>query len=332
MIFWILFGLFAVLFGRSLWNDRRAFANAIYLALAASMLFLALANSTNNRIIISILQLMVLGAVLICFGLIPITFIAAGIISIRKNGFSLAHSLSIVFGVGLWANLWLIGSMISFGKSSILIVSLVILVQITMLYILFTFIALFIYSQLYLLIPKNLRCDFIIIHGAGLLDGKTVSPLLARRLDKGIKVYNQSGRRAKIIVSGGQGNDEQISEAEAMRNYLLNKNIASDDIILEDQSTTTFENIKFSKQITDRQPNAQVIFVTNDYHVFRTSIYARQLQFKAEGIGCKTALHYWPSAFVREYIAIIIRYKTVPLLLLLLWVLGTLISLSSFNF
>lgn len=332
MIFWILFGLFAVLFGRSLWNDRRAFANAIYLALAASMLFLALANSTNNRIIISILQLLVLGAVLICFGLIPITFITAGIISIRKNGFSLAHSLSIVFGVGLWVNLWLIGSMISLGKSSILIVSLVILVQITMLYILFTFIALFIYSQLYLLIPKNLRCDFIIIHGAGLLDGKIVSPLLARRLDKGIKVYNQSGRRAKIIVSGGQGNDEQISEAEAMRNYLLNKNIASDNIILEDQSTTTFENIKFSKQITDRQPNAQVIFVTNDYHVFRTSIYARQLQFKAEGIGCKTALHYWPNAFVREYIAIIIRYKTVPLLLLLLWVLGTLISLSSFNF
>ena len=332
MIFWILFGLFAVLFGRSLWNDRRAFANAIYLALAASMLFLALANSTNNRIIISILQLLVLGAVLICFGLIPITFIATGIISIRKNGFSLAHSLSIVFGVGLWANLWLIGSMISFGKSSIIIVSLVILVQITMLYILFTFIALFIYSQLYLLIPKNLRCDFIIIHGAGLLDGKTVSPLLARRLDKGIKVYNQSGRRAKIIVSGGQGNDEQISEAEAMHNYLLNKNITSDDIILENQSTTTFENIKFSKQITDRQPNAQVIFVTNDYHVFRTSIYARQLQFKAEGIGCKTALHYWPNAFVREYIAIIIRYKTVPLLLLLLWVLGTLISLSSFNF
>ena len=332
MLFWWLFGLFAVLFGWSLWQDRRAFANAIYLMLAGSMLFLALASSTENQIVLHLLQLVFFGAIIICFGLIPITFVITGIISIRKNGFSLAHSLSILFGIGLWLGLWLIGSIAVSSRSSILFLSLAILVQIAIIYVLFTFIALFLYAQLYLLIPKNLKCDFIIIHGAGLIDGKTVSPLLARRLEKGIKVYRRSGQRAKIIVSGGRGSDEQISEAEAMRQFLLDEGIDADAIILEDQSTTTFENLQFSKQITDRQPGAKVIFVTNNYHVFRTSIYARKLQFKAEGVGCRTALHYWPNAFVREYIAIIIQYKIVPLLLLILWMLGTLISLSPFNF
>lgn len=100
---------------------------------------------------------------------------------------------------------------------------------------------------------------------------------------------------------------------------------------MEDQSTTTLENMMFSKKIMDQMMSQyRVIFVTNDYHVFRTGTYAKQVGLKADGVGCKTAFYYWPNAFIREYIAIILKYKAVPIVLFLLWLAGTVISLLNF--
>ena len=73
--------------------------------------------------------------------------------------------------------------------------------------------------------PHIREFDFLIIHGAGLLKGDKVSKLLANRIDKAIKVYNKSKRKPVIIPSGGQGGDETISEAEAMKQYLLKHGI-----------------------------------------------------------------------------------------------------------
>ena len=70
-----------------------------------------------------------------------------------------------------------------------------------------------------------------------------VSKLLANRIDKAIKIYNKSKRKPVIIPSGGQGGDETISEAEAMKQYLLEHGIPEEHIILEDKSKNTMENL-----------------------------------------------------------------------------------------
>ncbi len=176
----------------------------------------------------------------------------------------------------------------------------------------FAFAGFLLYSILYLIIPKKKHYDFIIIHGAGLLDGEKVTPLLKRRIDKAVEAYhNSKNPHIKIIASGGQGVDEKISEAQAITNYLLtDTDVPRDAIVLENQSRTTYENLLYSKKLGEKLvASPQFLFVTNDYHVFRTSTYARKLKMKGDGLGCRTAGYYIPSAFIREYVALCVKLK-----------------------
>ncbi|MSR93362.1 YdcF family protein [Clostridiaceae bacterium 68-1-5] len=331
MIYWIIFGAFTAIFIGSFLREKRAFRNSIFLALSLASLFVAVAYATNGTIVNTLLNIVLYTVIPLILLFISFVFIYAGVIAIKRERFSLAHSLSIAFGVGIWGAFVAVAVTISAKNLSTITMSMVVLIALIAMYVIFTFSALFIYSQLYHLLPKNKNCDFIIVHGAGLLNGERVSPLLAGRLNKGIEVFESSGRKAKIIVSGGQGSDENISEAEAMKNYLLEKGISEHNIIMEDQSTTTLENMMFSKKIMDQMMSQyRVIFVTNDYHVFRTGTYAKQVGLKADGVGCKTAFYYWPNAFIREYIAIILKYKAVPIVLFLLWLAGTVVSMLNF--
>ena len=111
-------------------------------------------------------------------------------------------------------------------------------------------------------------------------------------------------QNVKLIASGGQGGDEKISEAQAICNYILEEtDVSMESILLEDKSRTTYENLLFSKEVGEQfVENPCFLFVTNDYHVFRTSTYARKLNMKGDGLGCRTAGYYIPSAFIREYV------------------------------
>ena len=87
-------------------------------------------------------------------------------------------------------------------------------------YVAFTFAALLLYSWLYRRLPKRRDYDYIVVHGAG-LSGTKPTPLLAARLDKAVELWEADHRRAVIIASGGQGADEAVSEAEAMRKMCI---------------------------------------------------------------------------------------------------------------
>ena len=193
----------------------------------------------------------------------------------------------------------------------------------------FAFMGFMLYSILYLFIPKKKHYDFIIIHGAGLLDGEKVTPLLKRRIDKAVEAYHKSKNpRIKIIASGGQGGDEKISEAQAICNYLLEEtDVPREAILLEEDSTTTYENLLFSKEMGERLVTSpRFLFVTNDYHVFRTSTYARRIGMKGDGLGCRTAAYYIPSAFIREYIALCVKMRWLFITLYVLLILALIFS------
>ncbi|MGD6574786.1 YdcF family protein, partial [Xanthomonas citri pv. citri] len=85
---------------------------------------------------------------------------------------------------------------------------------------------------------------YVVVVGAGMI-GDKVTPLLASRIDKGIAI-SQKQPGSKLIMSGGQGPDELIAEGQAMANYALEQGIPAEDISIENQSTNTEENLKFS--------------------------------------------------------------------------------------
>jgi len=243
-------------------------------------------------------------------------FLYNGVILLKREGRSKANYLSMLLGIVILVFFALM--LFRFGDRDALFATNhflnILFVFIFYSYFIFgfAFTGFMLYSILYLFIPKKKHYDFIIIHGAGLLGGEKVTPLLKRRIDKAVEAYHKSkNSNIKIIASGGQGGDEKISEAQAITNYLLEEtDVPQDAIILEDQSRTTYENLLFSKELGEKLvAKPQFLFVTNDYHVFRTSTYARKLKMKGDGLGCRTAGYYIPSAFIREYVALCVKMK-----------------------
>ncbi|XGU18489.1 YdcF family protein [Rhodococcus sp. 3Y1] len=108
----------------------------------------------------------------------------------------------------------------------------------------FLFTSFLLYSYVYGRQKYQPGMDAIVVHGAG-LSGADVTPLLASRLDKAADVFRaevREGRSPLLVVSGGKGSDEVVSEAEAMCVYLVDHGIPRESVILEDRSTTTLEN------------------------------------------------------------------------------------------
>ncbi len=167
------------------------------------------------------------------------------------------------------------------------------------------------YSWMYQMLPVKKQVDYIIVLGSG-IRSEEVPPLLKSRLDKGLEYYHKN-KDAYIVVSGGQGADEPVSEAFAMKKYLLSQGVPDERILVEDRSTTTLENMKFSKEVIaqhwQKAGTPSVLFSTNNYHVLRGAIYARKAGLKAEGVGAPTAFYFLPSALIREYIAMLVHFK-----------------------
>ena len=140
--------------------------------------------------------------------------------------------------------------------------------------------------------------DYMIILGAQ-VRGTRLSKALKMRLDAAYP-YLKDNPDTIVIVSGGQGQGEDISEAEAMKRYLVEKGISYHRIIKEDRSTSTYENIKFSKELLDLESPSLVI-VTNNFHVFRSiGIAKKQGMGKVQGLSAPgdsiLTVHY----YVRE--------------------------------
>lgn len=148
--------------------------------------------------------------------------------------------------------------------------------------------------------------DVVIVLGAG-LRGDGVSSTLALRLNKAIE-YLIDNDNTIVIVSGGQGPDEQVTEASAMKKYLLDKGIAEGRILEEDQSTSTKENFMFSKTILDEWFGTETytsIYVTNDFHSFRAGFYAKKIGLNSEGMASASQIYMLPNYYSREYLALL---------------------------
>ncbi|WP_412988877.1 YdcF family protein [Pediococcus siamensis] len=186
------------------------------------------------------------------------------------------------------------------------------LVYLWLLYLAFGFLS---YAAASLLdeLPVAYNVDFIVVLGAGLLPNGQVSKILQQRLDKGLSLYRRQekwGAHPKFVVSGGQGADEIMAESQAMSYYLQENGIRPEQIIQENKSTSTYENLKNSQVImTKAKIFHRAIFVTNSFHVFRAGIIAKQLNSTMTGVSAPTSIYYLPFAAFREYLALVVMFK-----------------------
>ncbi|MFB8373016.1 YdcF family protein [Paenibacillus taichungensis] len=148
------------------------------------------------------------------------------------------------------------------------------------------------------------EADYVIILGSG-IKGTELSLTLKQRLDASLN-YIRSHPQTPVIVSGGQGPGESIPEALAMKNYLVDQGISPTQVIMEDRSTSTQENMAFSKKIIDASglEHPKIMIVTSDYHMFRSKYLAAKNGYAAEyGISAPSPGYLKPINMIREYFA-----------------------------
>ena len=167
--------------------------------------------------------------------------------------------------------------------------------------------------------PEN-QPQVILVLGAQ-IRGTRITRSLKYRLNATVDYWNEiqaeqgttgstgaSQSQPLIIVSGGQGPGEDVTEAKAMKEYLVSAGVPEKQILCENQSTNTVENFRFSKEIIQEQfagePSANVAIITNGFHLYRAMRIAKNQGLEAEGLGAKTDQILGLNYYVREAFAV----------------------------
>lgn len=311
--------VFFSIFAFSYFSEKRRLLNGllfnVFLISFGIYLFVLL-YETQNIFLGGLIALITIPLLLVfifgIYGLIVFLF-WNGVTVLRRESHSLANLLTLILAIFL--TLFLIFDFFLLKYLPQWINALFFCIPLILIYLFIVFYNFLTVSFLYQFNRPRYNQDFIVVLGAGLINGETVSPLLAKRINKAIAFYRAQSRATLnppiLLMSGGQGADEKVPEAIAMKQYAMEQGIPERDILVETNSTTTLENMRYSKEIMDQQMKGpyRAIFSSNNYHIFRAGLYARQAKLKANGIGAKTAFYYLPNAFLREYIAILMMNK-----------------------
>lgn len=149
--------------------------------------------------------------------------------------------------------------------------------------------------------------DAVVVLGCGIKGTKLSSDLKAR-LDKALEYYEMNPE-AVICVSGGQGPQEDMPEAEAMRDYLINTGMPEDHLLVETRSTSTIENFRFSKKILDdyfEGKEYKTVYITNDFHTYRAGLIAKSQGFtEIAAYPSKTNIFSVVPNYLREVLAVL---------------------------
>ena len=256
--------------------------------------------------------------------LFPVAFITfvfvtiSNIVLIKQEGFSFKNLLGLFMGVFLCVSTflpnWVYGILLKSQKIDIFNLNgpgpyiydfVESLVYLMVVYLECIFIGTIVIALKAARRKPNFDKDYMIILWCKMRKDGSLTNLLRGRVDKAIKFRNEqiksTWKDLIFVPSGGKGNDEVISEAEAIKNYLVKKWIDEKDILMEDKAKNTYENIKFSNELINNK-NANIAFSTTNYHVFRAGLLATEQGLYFEWIWSKTKRYFWINAFIREFV------------------------------
>ena len=358
---WLIYVLYLLIisYKRSTKENMYQYKNIVYLGVIFFTIFSIISNCRSLMDYKGLINTIygIINAFSFMFTLFPIVFIVSilviisNIVLIKKEGFNFTNILGIILGTllcfativpdlmyrALYTATWIdVHNQNGIGLYIYNFVEATISIIITYIEcILFGTIIMGIKSAKH--IPAFDK-DYIIILGCQIKKDGTLTNLLKGRVDRAIafgKMQKEKANKDIVYVpSGGKGSDEVISEAQAMKNYLVEQGIQEENILLEDKSKNTFENISFSnKLIKEKMENAKIAFSTTNYHVFRAGNIATLQSLKFEGIGAKTKSYFWINAFIREFIATIFseKKKHIAIIISILIFTALLIAITYFN-
>lgn len=147
--------------------------------------------------------------------------------------------------------------------------------------------------------------EYVIVLGAQ-VRGTSPSRALRKRLDRAVE-YAGDNPQTVFILSGGQGPDEGISEAECMYNYMTDKGIVKERLLLEDRSTSTLENLRFSDELY-RLKEKSVGILSNNFHIYRAMALATRLGYTdISGIPAPSDIGMQPHNILREICSLLVE-------------------------
>ncbi|UOZ04090.1 YdcF family protein [Amycolatopsis sp. WQ 127309] len=287
-------------------REPRRLGNAVWLGVALLLTGAWLLREALHLEWLTPIVAVLLAAIAVIVALVlPAALIFNGAQMWRKEGRSKGNLLSLALGVGLITLEVLF--FVPLGRWGTALVAIAIVLTS---YFGFLLTSLLVYSVLYSRVGRHRDVEAIIVLGCGLA-GDRVPPLLAGRLDRAIRLYEREPAHPPLlVVSGGKGPGESVTEADAMHGYLRERGVPEDRIRREDQATTTEENLRFSAALLPQSDRAgRVLAVTSNYHVFRTAVECRRLGLPIHATGSPTARYFLPSALLREFAALILHYR-----------------------
>lgn len=148
--------------------------------------------------------------------------------------------------------------------------------------------------------------QYVIVLGAKVKPDGLLSLTLKSRLEETVSYLNKHPH-VKVIVSGGQGTDEDRTEASAMFMYLQDKGIAAERILTEERSTSTYENLLFSKELLPKGTK-HITIISNDFHLQRAKYFASKLHLEADVVVAKTPKSVETKLRLRERAALLKAY------------------------
>ncbi|MET4669481.1 YdcF family protein [Streptomyces sp. PvR018] len=307
-------------------QDRRQFRNAVLLGLTVLCLSLTLLTQVDRLpgnlavLVYSLVFLVPALAIVVLGGFL----VGNGLTMVRKEGRRPANLLSGLAGLGIFAVLALVVTADYLGSSHAYQSFILAVVLITG-YVAFLFLCFLAYAFLYGRIRVRGDVDFVVVLGSGLIGGERVPPLLASRLRSGLAIQREQADRGAtppvLLVSGGQGPDEKLPEAEAMGRWLVAEGADPALVREETRSRTTTENLRFSRVMMEAADDRYVcVVVTNNFHAFRAAMTARREGVRGQVVGSPTAAYFWPSATIREFVAVFWENRIVNAVLCVLLV------------
>jgi len=292
---------------RRTWRtEHRRLRNGVLITAIAWLFIVAFVELTAEFVprlqpLLGGVMLLVPASVLVLGGFL----VANGFTMARREARTLGNLLSLLLGVAIWSLPVLVVLLVV--HLTPWSVGLAVFVCCISAYFGAAFVVFLVFSAVYARTVGGAGVDAIIILGSGLI-GDRVPPLLAGRLDRAIALRAAAERPDAVVMvpSGGKGADERLAEGEAMARYLVDAGVPADAIIPETQARNTLENLRLSNAILCKEHHDRsVLIVTSDYHALRAALLARQEGLAADALGARTARYFVPSAFVREFIAIV---------------------------
>jgi uncharacterized SAM-binding protein YcdF (DUF218 family) len=122
--------------------------------------------------------------------------------------------------------------------------------------------------------------DAAVVLGAAVW-GEEVSPVFRERISHGIDLY-RGGRVRKLIFTGGRGNSDEPTESSAARRYAIQRGVPAADILIEEKSHVTYENILYAKELADAHGVRRVLIVSDPLHMKRAVLMARDVGLEAD--------------------------------------------------